>query len=146
MIKKTLNTGFTTEVSGNWDCIYPIYRNALNRIQNDFTHVEDLTLLGGHSSHSYQTGTNLYFVYDYNIKKCPPEQELETYHIPLNAMIVEETLKAGGSMVHHHGIGKYRTPWTKQEHGSAYYILDRLKQVFDPNGIMNKGTIFPVDK
>ncbi len=146
LIRKTLNTGFTTEVSGNWDCIYPIYRNVLDRIQRDFPHGEDLTLLGGHSSHSYQTGTNLYFVYDYNIKKCPPEQELATYHIPLNAMIVEETLKAGGSMVHHHGIGKYRTPWTRQEHGSAYYILDRLKQVFDPNGIMNKGTIFPVDK
>jgi alkyldihydroxyacetonephosphate synthase len=146
LIKKTMNTGFTTEVSGNWDCIKPIYRNALDRIQNDFPHADDLTLLGGHSSHSYQTGTNLYFVYDYNIKNCSPEQELATYHIPLNALIVEETLKAGGSMVHHHGIGKYRTPWTKQEHGSAYYILDRLKQMFDPSGIMNKGTIFPVDK
>jgi alkyldihydroxyacetonephosphate synthase len=145
LIRQTLNTGFTTEVSGNWDCIYDIYRNALNRIQNDFPHVEDLTLLGGHSSHSYQTGTNLYFVYDYNIKGCSPEKELETYHIPLNALIVEETLKSGGSMVHHHGIGKYRTPWTKQEHGTAYYILTALKQVFDPNGIMNKGTIFPVD-
>lgn len=145
LIRQTLNTGFTTEVSGNWDCIYDIYRNALDRIQNDFPHVEDLTLLGGHSSHSYQTGTNLYFVYDYNIKGCSPEKELETYHIPLNALIVEETLKSGGSMVHHHGIGKYRTPWTKQEHGTAYYILTALKQVFDPNGIMNKGTIFPVD-
>ncbi|HSL60746.1 MAG TPA: FAD-binding oxidoreductase, partial [Desulfotignum sp.] len=145
LIRQTLNTGFTTEVSGNWDCIYDIYRNALDRIQNDFPHVEDFTLLGGHSSHSYQTGTNLYFVYDYNIKGCSPEKELETYHIPLNALIVEETLKSGGSMVHHHGIGKYRTPWTKQEHGTAYYILTALKQVFDPNGIMNKGTIFPVD-
>lgn len=146
LIKKTLNTGFTTEVSGNWDCIYDIYRNALDRIQNDFPHVDDLTLLGGHSSHSYQTGTNMYFVYDYNIRSCSPEQELETYHVPLNALIVEETLKSGGSMVHHHGIGKYRTPWTKQEHGSAYYILNALKQVFDPNGIMNKGTVFPVDQ
>ncbi|MFU8768159.1 MAG: FAD-binding oxidoreductase [Desulfotignum sp.] len=145
LIRQTLNTGFTTEVSGNWDCIYDIYRNALDRIQNDFPHAADLTLLGGHSSHSYQTGTNLYFVYDYNIKGCSPEKELETYHLPLNALIVEETLKSGGSMVHHHGIGKYRTPWTKQEHGTAYYILTALKQVFDPNGIMNKGTIFPVD-
>lgn len=57
-------------------------------------------------------------------------------------MIVEETLKAGGSMCHHHGIGKYRTEWTKEEHGSAYYILEKLKKTFDPNDIMNKGSIF----
>jgi len=46
-------------------------------------------------------------------------------------------------MVHHHGIGKYRTPWTRQEHGSAYYLLTGLKQAFDPHGVMNAGTIFP---
>lgn len=144
-LKKHMNTGFTTEVSGNWDCILAIYENALARIKTDFPHVDDLTMLGGHSSHSYQTGTNMYFVYDYNIKGNPGE-ELEKYHVPLNAMIVEETLKAGGSMVHHHGIGKYRTPWTREEHGSAYFLMDSLKQAFDPNGIMNKGTIFPVEK
>jgi alkyldihydroxyacetonephosphate synthase len=47
-------------------------------------------------------------------------------------------------MVHHHGIGKYRTPWTREEHGSAYHLLEVLKRGFDPNGIMNAGTIFPV--
>lgn len=143
LMLKTNNIGFTTEVSGNWGCIHTIYENAIQRIRDDFTHAQDLTLLGGHSSHSYQTGTNMYFVYDYNMKDCRPEEELDKYHIPLNAMIVEETLKAGGSMVHHHGIGKYRTPWTKEEHGSAYYLLRSLKDVFDPNGIMNKGCIFP---
>ena len=88
----------------------------------------------------------MYFVYDYNVKDCEPGEEIHKYHEPLNAMIVEETLKAGGSMVHHHGIGKHRTAWTKQEHGSSYYILETLKQAFDPRGIMNHGTIFPVDK
>jgi len=144
-IRKNLNMGFTTEVSGNWSCINAIYTNTLKRIREEFPHAEDLTMLGGHSSHSYQTGTNMYFVYDYNIKNCRMEEELEKYHVPLNAMIVEETLKAGGSMVHHHGIGKYRTPWTKEEHGSAYYILKSLKDVFDPNGIMNTGTIYPIE-
>jgi alkyldihydroxyacetonephosphate synthase len=47
-------------------------------------------------------------------------------------------------MVHHHGIGKYRTQWTHQEHGSAYPLLTGLKRAFDPNGIMNPGTIFPL--
>ena len=47
---------------------------------------------------------------------------------------------------HHHGIGKYRTAWTAQEHGSAYPLLAGLKAAFDPNGIMNPGTIFPLEK
>jgi alkyldihydroxyacetonephosphate synthase len=48
-------------------------------------------------------------------------------------------------MVHHHGIGKYRTPWVKQEHGSAYYLLSTLKDAFDPEGVMNAGAVFPLE-
>ena len=48
-------------------------------------------------------------------------------------------------MVHHHGIGKYRTPWTAEEHGSALVLLERMKTALDPNGIMNPGTIFPLE-
>ena len=59
---------------------------------------------------------------------------------------MEETLKHGGSMCHHHGIGKYRSEWSEAEHGSAFYMLEKLKEVFDPNGIMNHGTIYPVDE
>ena len=100
-------------------------------------------MLGAHSSHSYQTGTNLYFVYDYAIS-CEPREEIDEYHIPLNAIIVEESLRLGGSMVHHHGIGKYRTKWTAQEHGSAYSMVETLKRAFDPKSIMNAGTILPL--
>jgi FAD/FMN-containing dehydrogenase len=135
--------GYTTEVSADWSAVGDVYDAVMRRIRQEFPHASDLTMLGGHSSHSYQTGTNMYFVYDYRID-CSPEEEIEKYHLPLNAIIVEEALRHGGSMVHHHGIGKYRTPWTVAEHGTAYPILAALKQAFDPNGIMNKGTIFPV--
>ncbi|WP_405597324.1 MULTISPECIES: FAD-binding oxidoreductase [unclassified Streptomyces] len=136
--------GYTTEVSCDWSKVTELYGAVMNRIRTEYPHADDLTLLGAHSSHSYQTGTNLYFVYDYKID-CEPEEEIHKYHVPLNAIIVEEALRVGGSMVHHHGVGKYRTAWTKQEHGSAYHMLAKLKEAFDPNGIMNKGTIFPLD-
>jgi alkyldihydroxyacetonephosphate synthase len=135
------NLGYTTEISANWSDIGAIYKDAMRRIRTEYPYAGDLTMLGAHSSHSYQTGTNLYFVYDYNID-CEPTEEITKYHIPINAIIVEEALRHRGSMVHHHGIGKYRTDWTEQEHGSAYYMLRTLKQAFDPNGVMNKGTIF----
>lgn len=136
--------GFTTEVSGNWSIIYDIYKNALERVRKEFPFIDDVTMLGGHSSHSYLTGTNVYFVYDYYVKAVGPEEERMKYHQAIHSLIIEETLKAGGSIGHHHGIGKYRTEWTKDEHGSAYYILEGLKKQFDPNGIMNYGTIYPV--
>ncbi|GHA32049.1 FAD-binding oxidoreductase [Photobacterium aphoticum] len=137
--------GFTTEVSGNWSCIYDIYVNALERIRREYPHMDDITMLGGHSSHSYLTGTNVYFVYDYSVQACGPEAERMTYHHAIHTIIIEETLKAGGSVGHHHGLGKYRTQWTQEEHGTgAYYMLEGLKKQFDPNGIMNFGTIFPV--
>ncbi|MDX8289007.1 FAD-binding oxidoreductase [Metabacillus indicus] len=142
MIDHNSHDGFTTEVSADWDSIVKIYNNVMARIKNEFDRVEDLTMLGGHSSHSYLNGTNMYFVYNYTIN-CAPEDELRVYHHPIHEIIIEETLKLGGSMCHHHGIGKYRSEWTKDEHGSAYYMLEKLKEAFDPKGIMNHGTIFP---
>jgi alkyldihydroxyacetonephosphate synthase len=136
--------GYTTEVSVDWSRVGDLFDTVMDRIRREFPRAGDLTMLGAHSSHSYQTGTNLYFVYDYTIR-CSPREEIEVYHKPLNGIIVEEALRAGGSMVHHHGIGKYRTPWTREEHGSGYYLLSTLKHAFDPEGVMNAGTIFPLE-
>jgi len=127
----------TTEISAAWSVIHDIYDVCIKRLAEE---IPGLTLLGAHSSHSYINGTNIYFVYFYTVDN--PTEELEKYHLPAKKIIVEETLKAGGSMCHHHGVGKYRTPWITEEYGSSYYILKTLKKAFDPEGTMNKGTIY----
>jgi alkyldihydroxyacetonephosphate synthase len=142
MKENDAHSGFTTEVSADWETIPKIYNRVMQRIREEYPRAHDLTMLGGHSSHSYINGTNMYFVYNYRIL-CAPEDEMRVYHHPLQRIIVEETLRFGGSMCHHHGIGKFRNEWTREEHGSAYYMLEKLKQSFDPNGIMNFGTIYP---
>ncbi len=138
-ILATKAMGRTTEVSADWSTICDIYENALRRLRIE---VPDVTMAGGHSSHAYINGTNMYFVYYYDVK-CPPEQEVARYRTEINRIICEETLKLGGSVVHHHGMGKARTPWVKEEYGSSYYILEKLKRAFDPNDVMNKGCIIP---
>jgi len=145
MVENDSHDGFTTEVSADWETITKLYYAVIGRIKNEFPEAHDLTLLGGHSSHSYINGTNMYFVYNYEIN-CAPEDEMRKYHHPIQRIIVEETLKLGGSMCHHHGIGKYRNEWTALEHGSAYYMLEKLKHAFDPNGIMSFGNIFPQEE
>jgi len=139
-IIETKNMGNTTEISADWETINKIYEVCVERIRNE---IPDMTMVGGHSSHSYINGTNLYFVHYYNVKDCEPEEEIVKYHYPIKKIIVEETIKAGGSMCHHHGVGKHRTQWIKEEYGSSFYILETLKKSFDPKGVMNRGTVFP---
>src|SRR5262249_20485785 len=54
--------GFTTEVSVDWSRVSDLFDAVMGRIRSEFPRAGDLTMLGAHSSHSYQTGTNLYFV------------------------------------------------------------------------------------
>ena len=139
-IRTTRNVNRTTEISSDWSSINDIYEAAVERIRAE---IPDLTILGGHSSHSYINGTNMYFNYFYDLVDCEPEEEVTKYYLPIIGIICEETLLRGGSIVHHHGIGKARAPWVEDEYGSSYSILETLKHAFDPNGIMNKGTIIP---
>jgi alkyldihydroxyacetonephosphate synthase len=139
-IRQTRNVNRTTEIAADWSSINDIYQAARARIVNE---IPDITMMGGHSSHSYINGTNMYFNYFFNVVDVGPEEETSKYYLPIISIICEETLKRGGSIVHHHGMGKARAPWVKDEYGSSYYILETLKQGFDPNGIMNKGTIIP---
>lgn len=140
-ILATDNIGITTEISGCWDCIYKIYASVVERITNE---VPDLTMIGGHSSHSYINGTNMYFVYYYNVVDCKPEDEINKYHNLINRIICEETVRFGGSIAHHHGLGKARAHYVWEEYGSSFYMLETLKHAFDPNGVMNMGTLIPV--
>lgn len=140
-ILATSNIGITTEVSGCWDAIGNIYSSAVERIKNE---VPDLTMIGGHSSHSYINGTNMYFVYYYNVVDCEPEDEINKYHNLINKIICEETIRFGGSIAHHHGLGKARAHYVWEEYGSSFYMLETLKKAFDPNGVMNMGTLIPI--
>ncbi len=140
-IRQTRNVNRTTEISADWSSIGEIYAAARDRIVAE---IPDITMMGGHSSHSYINGTNMYFNYFFNVVGVGPEEETTKYYLPIISIICEETLKRGGSIVHHHGMGKARAPWVKDEYGSSYYMLETLKQAFDPSGIMNKGTIFPI--
>ena len=139
-IRTTRNVNRTTEISADWSSINAIYEAVLPRIRAE---INGITLLGGHSSHSYINGTNMYFNYFYDLIDCEPVEENDKYYFPIITIIVEETLRHGGSIVHHHGIGKARSRWVRDEYGSSYPMLEALKQAFDPHGIMNAGTIIP---
>ena len=60
--------------------------------------------------------------------------------------IMEEVIKLGGTISGEHGIGNKKSQFMKLEiPPQEFAIMKRLKNLFDPKGIMNPGKMFPAD-
>jgi alkyldihydroxyacetonephosphate synthase len=95
-------------------------------------------LASGHSSHGYQQGTNIYFTF---VMKPEDFSRAEEAYLTAWGNAMKATLAVGGTIAHHHGIGRLRAPWLAEELGSGYPLLRDLKRALDPKGIMNPGTL-----
>ncbi|HET7479129.1 MAG TPA: FAD-linked oxidase C-terminal domain-containing protein [Rubrobacteraceae bacterium] len=60
----------------------------------------------------------------------------------VNEEIVEYALVRGGTCTGEHGIGSGKIGHLEREHGDSLPFMRRIKQLADPNGIMNPGKIF----
>ncbi len=63
----------------------------------------------------------------------------------VNAKIVDYALARGGTSTGEHGIGSGKTEHLKKEHGDSLPFMRKIKQIADPNGILNPGKIFSSD-
>ncbi|HVN86517.1 MAG TPA: FAD-binding oxidoreductase [Candidatus Binatia bacterium] len=135
-----LKKGFvldTIEVATTWDRIHDLYREVVAAIQT----VPGVVLASGHSSHSYAQGTNIYFTFA--ARPDDPAQAEPTYFACWDKAM-EATLRAGGTIAHHHGIGRVRRHWLAAEIGATGVdTLRALKRALDPNNIMNPGALLP---
>ncbi|WP_374712986.1 FAD-binding oxidoreductase [Symbiobacterium terraclitae] len=128
----------TIEVAAPWTRIADIYEQVTTRVRAE---VPELVIIMGHSSHSYIQGTNLYFIFGAQPPRDPAEVERVYWSVWERVMAI--TRECGGTICHHHGIGKLRARWVPEELGSAWPLLRRLKQALDPGGVMNPGTLLP---
>ena len=55
-------------------------------------------------------------------------------------------LGLNGSTTGEHGTGLVRSPLLKREHGQAAEVMRRVKNLFDPDNILNPGKIIPADQ
>jgi alkyldihydroxyacetonephosphate synthase len=54
-------------------------------------------------------------------------------------------LAGGGSISHHHGVGRDHVPWYEREVGSlGVGVLRAVKAQLDPAGILNPGVLIPL--
>jgi D-lactate dehydrogenase (cytochrome) len=81
---------------------------------------------------------------DGNIHVIFPFGDDDEYKIAsdLNAQIVEKAIAMGGTATGEHGVGMGKMRFMEQEHGEAFEVMRSIKQVLDPNGILNPGKIF----
>ena len=59
----------------------------------------------------------------------------------LNERIVEDALARGGTSTGEHGIGIGKKEFLEREHGDLLPLMRGIKQLLDPNGILNPGKI-----
>lgn len=126
----------TIEISANWSDIGNIYEETIERV---YYEVPEVMFFSGHSSHSYLNGTNIYF----QMGAIPENtvEEAERVHRQIWDIVMEVTLKYNGAIAHHHGIGKHRVKYLKDELGNGIDLLYGIKKTFDPKGIMNPGAL-----
>ena len=51
-------------------------------------------------------------------------------------------VEVGGTVTGEHGTGAVRQPYMRLEHGAALDVMKRVKDAFDPQGILNPGKIY----
>jgi alkyldihydroxyacetonephosphate synthase len=124
----------TLEAGVTWDRLHHLYTGVRR-----FIKARPHTICMIHASHFYPQGTNLYFIF------LTPMDDI-TAHRRFQAGIIDNILAHGGSLSHHHGVGKLMAPWMETHLGTEQMaVLKALKKHFDPHNIMNPGGTLGLD-
>jgi alkyldihydroxyacetonephosphate synthase len=93
-----------------------------------------------HLSHAYADGASLYFTF---ISRARRGAELEQWAAVKRAAC-EAIVAHGGTITHHHAVGRDHAPYMEAEVGrSGVEVLRAVKEQLDPAGIMNPGKLLP---
>ena len=95
-------------------------------------------LRGGIVGHAGDGNFHVAFLLD------PADAESVARAQRLNGAVVEDALARGGTCTGEHGIGFGKLDYLAQEHGDLLPLLQGIKRLFDPNGIMNPGKVVPM--
>ncbi len=118
----------TLEAAVTWDNLHRVHEGVRAYVKS-----RPATMCMTHASHFYPQGTNLYFIFIAHMT------DLEEFR-KFQRGIIDSIQKHGGSLSHHHGVGRMIGPWMERHLGKEQMdVLRALKKHFDPQGIMNPG-------
>jgi len=118
----------TLESGVSWNNLHRLHEGV-----RSFVKRRPGTICMTHASHFYPQGTNLYFIF-----LMRPQDSDEFFQF--RKQVVDRIIENGGSISHHHGIGRMFAPWMEPYLGKEQMgVLRALKKHFDPQNIMNPG-------
>ena len=125
----------TMEVAGLWSAVPRLHQDIQQALA---AHAQ---LVGCHLSHLYPSGSSLYFTF--LINGTDERAAAATYRQAWDQAAAACTA-AGGTITHHHGVGRLKAPYLAAELGPAGTgVLDQIRAALDPAQIMNPGGLRP---
>ena len=130
----------TLETATSWTCLRELHRAVADALRGALAERGTPALVGAHVSHVYASGASLYFTW---IARRELGAELEQWRAAKGAAM-EAIVAHGGTITHHHAVGRDHAPWIEAEVGeTGVAALRALKERLDPAGIMNPGKLLP---
>jgi alkyldihydroxyacetonephosphate synthase len=121
----------TLETAVMWDNLIPLWSKV-----REYLKQRSKTVVMVHISHVYENGANLYFTFLSPMEKGDELNDYISYHKGL----VDTISANGGSLSHHHGVGRALAPWMQEQLGAeSIALMQAVKNHCDPSGIMNPG-------
>lgn len=127
----------TIEVAAPWTALPDLYTAVTRRMRA----LDGVMVASAHASHAYRSGANLYFTFAGTGSDSDAKRAL---YRACWSVAMEETLRGGGTIAHHHGVGRVRLPWLADELGDAgVAAYAAIRRALDPTGMMNPGALTP---
>eukprot|EP00042_Codosiga_hollandica_P036090 m.272685 g.272685 ORF g.272685 m.272685 type:complete len:613 (+) comp54801_c0_seq1:13-1851(+) len=131
------------ETSAPWNCVENLARNVKDRIVAECGKIGALgaPLVSCRVTQTYDTGACLYFYFGFSYEKLA-DPVAAFHHVERTAR--DEVLANGGSISHHHGVGKIRKRWITETIGeTGVTMLRAVKDRIDPQNIFGNGNLYP---
>jgi alkyldihydroxyacetonephosphate synthase len=130
----------TLETAASWSNLEALYGAVGNALRESLAGCGTPPLVMGHISHLYRSGASLYFTFLARRDDAAPLEQWRTAKLAAS----EAILATGGTITHHHAVGRDHVAWMRAEVGELGLDLIRAaKERLDPAGIMNPGKLLP---
>jgi alkyldihydroxyacetonephosphate synthase len=130
----------TLETATTWTRLRELHAGVTDALRGAMAARGTPALVGCHVSHVYPAGASLYFTW---MGRAEEGAELEQWRASKSAAM-DAIVAHGGTITHHHAVGRDHAPWMAAEVGElGVEALRAVKARLDPAGIMNPGKLLP---
>jgi len=129
----------TLETATSWSRLADLYRAVGDALRSALAGRGTPALVLCHVSHLYRSGASVYFTF-----LARQEDDALEQWSAAKAAASEAILGAGGTITHHHAVGRDHARWMRAEVGEmGIELLRAAKERLDPAEIMNPGKLLP---